>query len=183
MADEEENTTNETKDSGGMMKIILLVNAVLILIGIAVGLTIFLMSGDDENKPTQADTEVLESEGGAEAETETEAKRSGGNPIYVPLNPAFVVNFENQDLVSFLQVDIQVMTYDSAVEQALKVHMPVVRNELLLLLGGKQYHEINTREGKRKLSQDAIKEIRRVLEEAGAPSGIEALYFTSFVMQ
>lgn len=181
MEDEEENTTNEVQGGGGMMKIILLVNAVLLLIGIAVGLTIFLMSGDDEKKVQQADTEVLQGEG--EAEAEPEPKAPTGNPIYVPLNPAFVVNFENQDLVSFLQVDIQVMTYDAAVEQALKAHMPVVRNELLLLLGGKQYHEINTREGKRKLSQDAIKEIRRVLEEAGAPSGIEALYFTSFVMQ
>ncbi len=179
MDDEEETTTNETKDSGSMMKIILLVNIVLILIAISVGVTIFMMSGDDEEKVSQVDTEVLEEAGS----DEVEIPRPGGAPIYVPLNPAFVVNFENQDLVSFLQVDIQIMTYDPAVEQALKVHMPVVRNELLLLLGGKQYHEINTREGKRKLSQEAIREIRRVLEEAGAPSGIEALYFTSFVMQ
>lgn len=177
--DEEETITNETKDSGSMMKIILLVNIVLILIGISVGVTIFMMSGDDEEKVSQTDTEVLEGQGS----DEVEIPRPGGVPIYVPLNPAFVVNFENQDLVSFLQVDIQIMTYDAAVEQALKIHMPVVRNELLLLLGGKQYHEINTREGKRKLSQEAIREIRRVLEEAGAPSGIEALYFTSFVMQ
>lgn len=179
MDDEEETTTNETKDSGSMMKIILLVNIVLVLIGITVGVTIFVMSGDDEEKVSQTDTEVLEGAG----RDEVEIPRQGGAPIYVPLNPAFVVNFENQDLVSFLQVDIQIMTYDAAVEQALKTHMPVVRNELLLLLGGKQYHEINTREGKRKLSQEAIREIRRVLEEAGAPSGIEALYFTSFVMQ
>jgi len=177
--EEEENTTEQPRESGGMMKVILLVNAVLVLIGIAVGVTIFMMSGDDENKTVEADTEVL----GADEAEEVVRRRSGGTPIYIPLNPAFVVNFENQDLVSFLQVDIQVMTYDSSVEQSLKTHMPVVRNELLLLLGGKQYHEINTREGKRKLSQEAIKEIRRVLNEAGAPSDIEALYFTSFVMQ
>ena len=179
MEDEEENTAEPTKESGGMMKIILLVNAVLVLIGIAVGVTIFMMSGNDEKNTTQTDTEVLEGEVAIEADD----PKSGGTPIYIPLNPAFVVNFENQELVSFLQVYIQVMTYDSRVENALKTHMPVVRNELLLLLGGKQYHEINTREGKRKLSQEAIKEIRRVLDEAGAPSGIEALYFTSFVMQ
>jgi len=70
----------------------------------------------------------------------------------VPLHPAFVVNFENQEQVAFLQIDIQIMTYDSSVESALKKHMPAIRNELLLLLGGKQYHEINTREGKRALS-------------------------------
>ena len=179
MADEEEQTIDQPKESGGMLKVILLVNAVLVVIGITVGVTIFMMSGDDDNNTEQVDTEVLQGEVAEVAEPQ----RTGGTPIYIPLNPAFIVNFENQDLVSFLQVDIQVMTYDSSVEQALKVHMPVVRNELLLLLGGKQYHEINTREGKRKLSQEAIKEIRRVLDEAGAPTGIEALYFTSFVMQ
>ena len=75
------------------------------------------------------------------------------------------------------------MTYDTAVELALKAHMPAVRNELLLLLGDKQYHEINTREGKRALSQEAIEVMRKVLKDVGEPNSIEALYFTSFVVQ
>jgi len=184
MADEEKQEDGqeqgEEQAKGGMMKIILLVVAVLLVIGIAVGATVFLMGGDD--KAQGDDTEQLDGEDVADtAEVAKPVKH--GNPIYVALNPAFVVNFENQDKVSFLQVDIQVMTYDSAVEDALKIHMPVVRNELLLLLGGKQYHEINTREGKRQLSQEAIKAIQKVLKDAGAPSSVEALYFTSFVMQ
>ncbi len=176
--DNEQEAVVENKSGGGMMKIILIVNALLLLIGIAAGVTYFLMSGDD-NADQPADAETLaELEGGDEG-----GAPSGGTPIYVPLNPAFVVNFENQEQVSFLQVDIQLMTYDSAVEEAIKVHMPRVRNEILLLLGGKQYHEINTREGKRALAQEAIEAIKRVLDEAGAPSSVEALYFTSFVMQ
>ncbi len=178
MADEEKQEEEQAK--GGMMKIILLGVAVLLVIAIAVGATIFLMGGDD--KAQTDDTELLEGEEADEA-SEGQAPKKHGNPIYVALNPAFVVNFENQDQVSFLQVDIQVMTYDSAVEEAIKIHMPVVRNELLLLLGGKQYHEINTREGKRQLSQEAIQAIQQVLKDAGAPSSVEALYFTSFVMQ
>jgi flagellar FliL protein len=173
--EENENQEENTGSSGGMMKIILIANAVIVLIAIAVGLTIFLMSGDEE--PADQDTEVL-----TDMETPKKAKKTGP-PIYIPLNPAFVVNFENQEQVSFLQVDIEIMTYDPGVEEAIKIHMPRVRNELLLLLGGKQYHEINTRDGKRMLAQDAITEIKRVLEEAGAPSSVQALYFTSFVMQ
>lgn len=179
MVDEDEITEDgeQEKSGGGMMKIILIVNAVLVLIAIAVGVTFFVMSGDDE--PKQADSEMLEP---AQTAPQASVNRSGP-PIYIPLNPAFVVNFENQEQVSFLQVDIQLMTYDPAVEEAINIHMPRVRNELLLLLGGKQYHEINTREGKRALAQEAITEIKRVLEESGAPASIEALYFTSFVMQ
>ncbi len=180
MADEEENkgSGDEEPKKGGMMKIILLVNGVLLLVAIGVGVFIF-MGGDEEPADT-ADSEMIED---AEPVEGAKSKKSRGTPIYVPLHPAFVVNFENQEQVAFLQVDIQIMTYDNTVESALKTHMPAIRNELLLLLGGKQYHEINTREGKRALSQEAIEVMQTVLKDVGAPSSIEALYFTSFVMQ
>ena len=179
MADEEEKTEEAGEQKkGGMMKIILLVNGVLLLIGIGVGVYFFMSGGEDPAE--SADTEMLEE---SEPVESGKSKKSRGTPIYVPLHPAFVVNFENQEQVAFLQVDIQIMTYDSSVEIALKAHMPAVRNELLLLLGGKQYHEINTREGKRALSQEAIEVMRNVLKDVGEPDSIEALYFTSFVMQ
>jgi len=179
MAEKEENgEAGENAKGGGMMKIILLVNALLLLIGIGVG--VFLFLGGEDEAADSGDTEVLED---AESVEGGQAKKSHGSPIYVPLHPAFVVNFENQEQVAFLQVDIQIMTYDSSVEIALKAHMPAVRNELLLLLGGKQYHEINTREGKRALSQEAIQVMQDVLKNAGEAHSIEALYFTSFVMQ
>jgi len=178
MADEEENTGAGDAKGGGMMKIILIVNGLLLLIGIGVG--VFLFLGGEDKAAESVDTEVLED---AENVEGGKAKKSKGTPIYVPLHPAFVVNFENQEQVAFLQVDIQIMTYDSSVEFALKAHMPAVRNELLLLLGGKQYHEINTREGKRALSQEAIQVMQDVLKNAGEAHSIEALYFTSFVMQ
>lgn len=180
MADEKESEDagEEGEKKGGMMKIILLVNGVLLLVGIGVG--VFMFMGGDDAPAESADSEMLEESDAVEGEQKNKKR---GTPIYVPLHPAFVVNFENQDQVAFLQVDIQIMTYDSSVEFALKTHMPAVRNELLLLLGGKQYHEINTREGKRALSQEAIKVMTNVLKEVGEPHSIEALYFTSFVMQ
>lgn len=179
MADENKNEAATEEKSGGMMKIILLVNGLLLIIGIAIGVTVFMMGGDEKSAEGE-DAEMLED--GAEG-ADGKKKKSRGTPIYVPLHPAFVVNFENQEQVSFLQVNIQIMTYDAQVEGALKVHMPAVRNELLLLLGGKQYHEINTREGKRALSEESIESIKQVLANVDEPNAIEALYFTSFVMQ
>lgn len=174
---------------GGMMKIMLIVNAAFLLIAIIVGATWFILAGDKEEQSfekAEEDIEVLApatEEAAPEVAAEATSETGKRIPIYVPLKPSFVVNFENQEQVSFLQVDIQIMTYDARVEKAIDTHMPVVRNELLLLLGGKQYHEINTREGKRQLSEEAMNEIIRVLDQAGAPSSVEALYFTSFVMQ
>ena len=58
MAEENENeAVVEGKSGGGMMKIILIVNAVLILIGIAVGATYFLMGGDDKETSAE-DAEI-----------------------------------------------------------------------------------------------------------------------------
>ncbi|MDH5472365.1 MAG: flagellar basal body-associated FliL family protein [Gammaproteobacteria bacterium] len=186
--DDTEEVESTEKKGNATMKIVLIVNAVLLLIGISVGVTYFLLSDDEPATKVDnvVDTEVINTEPAEQevaAEDVVAEKPASGKHIYVPLKPAFVVNFENPEQVSLLQVDVQLMTYDPAVEKAINIHMPRIRNELLLLFGGKQYHEINTREGKRKLSQDAIMEIQRVLQEEGEPSSVEALYFTSFVMQ
>jgi flagellar FliL protein len=59
-----------------------------------------------------------------------------------------------------------------------------VRNDLLLLLGGQHYDTISTREGKEKLRQQALDAVRRVVASAGGKADkVEAVYFTSFVMQ
>lgn len=190
MADEDLENNDETTDEEGgkkkpgLIKIVLLVNGALLILALIIGLTVFFMSaGEDEPDTAAVDNEVLGETLGEPAAEQADEVVDAGKPIYIPLNPAFVVNFENQDQVSFLQVDIQVMTYDPRVEPALSTHMPAVRNELLLLLSGKQYHEINTREGKRALSQEAMKVIQDVLKSVNEPNSIEALYFTSFVMQ
>jgi flagellar FliL protein len=105
-------------------------------------------------------------------------------PLYVALDPPFVVNFEADQAVRFLQVTVQVMTRDPLTVEKLKASDPVVRNDLLLLLGNQKYTLISTREGKEHLRADALTAIRHVVEAAGGnPERVEAVYFTSFVMQ
>ena len=54
--------------------------------------------------------------------------------IYYQFDPAFVVNFEAEQLVRFLQVTIGVMSRDQPTVDFLKQHDPALRNDLLLLL-------------------------------------------------
>lgn len=104
--------------------------------------------------------------------------------LYVPLDPPFVVNFEAEQLVRFLQVTVQVMSRDPATIELIKANDPVVRNDLLLLLGNQNYAAISSREGKEKLRQQALDAVRKVVTNAGGKAGkVEAIYFTSFVMQ
>jgi flagellar FliL protein len=117
----------------------------------------------------------------AHAETKAVAQLP---PIYIALDPPFVVNFEAEQLVRFLQVTVQVMTRDPESAEVLKANDPVVRNDLLMLLGNQHYETISTREGKEKLRAQALTAVRKVVTNAGGKAEkIEAVYFTSFVMQ
>ncbi len=104
--------------------------------------------------------------------------------LYVALDPPFVVNFESEQQVRFLQVTAQLMSRDPATIEMLKANDPVVRNDLLLLFGGQKYSVISTREGKESLRAQTLAAVRKIVASAGGrPEKVEAVYFTSFVMQ
>lgn len=110
-------------------------------------------------------------------------KAPSGPPIYLPLKP-FVVNFQAGQGARYLQVTVQVMSRDPKTIALLKQNDPMVRNSLLLLLGGQQYKTLDTEAGKQKLRASVLAAIRKVAaENGGKPDRIDAVYFTSFVMQ
>lgn len=173
MAKEEKETEKEeASGSGGSMKMIVIILVVLLLVVIGAGVALFLMMGD-KAAPVAADGSPVPVEEVMEPKV----------PFYVPLHPAFLVNFEDQSSASHLQVDVQVMTYDENVSEAIKIHMPKIRNDLILLFGSQKYEELNTMKGKKALSKKSIEVLEKTLKDAGEAHKIEAFLFTSFVMQ
>jgi flagellar protein FliL len=152
----------------GKLGLILTIIAVLVLGGGGAA-AYFLLGGHKDPKAVAA----------------AKAKEAEKLPaLYVALDPPFVVNFEAEQLVRFLQVTVQVMSRDPETVELVKANDPVVRNDLLLLLGGQHYETISTRDGKEKLRQQALDAVRRVVTSAGGKADkVEAVYFTSFVMQ
>lgn len=105
-------------------------------------------------------------------------------PIYYALDPPFVVNFQTEKLVRFLQVTVQLMSRDAPTIDLLKSNDPAIRNDLLLLYSNQSYDAISTREGMEKLRAETLATVRRVVGGVGGdPKLVEAAYFTSFVMQ
>lgn len=120
---------------------------------------------------------------GSSAKASAKAKAPSGPPIYLPLKP-FVVNFQADQVVRYLQVSVQVMSRDPKTITLLKQNDPVIRNNLLMLLGSQQYTTLDTEAGKEHLRAEVLAAIRKVaLENGGKPAHVEAIYFTSFVMQ
>jgi len=141
--------------------------AALVLLGGGVGAWFLLPHSDAHSKKAQV-----------------KSKEPPSPPLYVALDPPFVVNFEGDQSVRFLQVTVQVMTRDPPTVEMLKTNDPAVRNDLLLLLGNQKSTTLATRDGKEHLRADALAAIRHVVESAGGkPALVEAIYFTSFVMQ
>jgi len=105
-------------------------------------------------------------------------------PLFLALDPPFVVNFDSEQAVRFLQITVQLMSRDAATIELLKANDPVVRNDLLLLFGNQKYAVLSTRAGKEALRNQALASVREVIRGAGGHAErLEAVYFTSFVMQ
>lgn len=108
-------------------------------------------------------------------------------PLYYTLADNLVVNFRKGGGARYLEIGIELMTRDPKTLEALKTQTPVIRNNLILLLGDQTYESLATREGKEALRTAALAEVQSALGELGAEGeggpGVESLYFTTFVMQ
>lgn len=127
-----------------------------------------------------------ESHGEGKSEGKGEGKGEGGKKgaaVYFPMTPAFVVNLSDADSSRFLQIDMEVLAKNVEVTDAVKLHMPQIRNSVLMLLSQQKQHDIDTREGKEALQAKVLAEIQRILTAETGKPGVDAVYFTSFVMQ
>jgi flagellar FliL protein len=126
--------------------------------------------------------------GGDAAKKKAEAEKAAHElklpAQFVALDPPFVVNFGPGSSSRFLQIAVQLMTRDPHLVEFLDHNTPIIRNDLLLLFGNKQVEEVSSNEGKEALRAAALVAVRKIIAAEGEkPDGLEAVYFTSFVMQ
>lgn len=164
----------EEKGGGKKMLFIAIGGGVIVS---AILVAVLFFTGVIGGKPQQA-TEGEGEAAAAEKESKTKAPL-----IYQPVEPPFVVSFSTDADVRFMQVKLQVADRDPAVIERVKNNLPAIRNSLILLFSSQKPEELVTREGKEKLRQAALEEVRKVLAEQTGDGTLENLYFTSFVMQ
>ena len=102
--------------------------------------------------------------------------------VYYAIDPPLVVNFEDGSVVRFLQITMEIMAHDPKTIESVQKNIPLIRNNLLLLMSNRNYQSMMSREGKEKLRQEALAEIRAVQKKEGGPD-IDDVLFTSFVVQ
>ncbi len=176
MADEDNaEQGEETPKKGGKKKLIVMILIGIALIGLSIGGTLFALQMLNPEEPTElAEGEVAEGE---------EAAPTKQSAIYFPLKPPIIVNFQARGRQRFLQAELTLMARDNEVIEAVEIHMPMIRNSLVMLFGGQIYEDMQTAEGKELLRQEALAEVQRLLEQEIGQPGVEQILFTNFVMQ
>lgn len=167
--------------SGKGMKILVGVMALLLMV--AVGAVSYLL-GHRSAPAAGATAENASSEKADEkSESSSESKGGSHDALYLALDPPFVVNFQSDTAARFLQVGVQLMAHDQKALDAAKASEPAVRNALVMLFSSQDAKTLISREGKEKLRTDALAEISKIVAERTKGASLDAVYFTSFVMQ
>ena len=108
---------------------------------------------------------------------------AGDPPRYLKLHPALTVNLAAAEGSRFLRVETQIMSRDEATLQLARQHMPALRHALILLFSEQAPAAVRSIEGKERLRREALQALNGVLERETGETPIEAVYFTSMVVQ
>lgn len=105
-------------------------------------------------------------------------------PFYVPLQPAFVINYGGQGRLKYLRAELSVRVDSIHIANSVRHHLPYIRNNLVMLFSRQTEEEINSLDGRESMRKKALEEIRRILmKEDKTKKGVEDLFFTNFVVQ
>ncbi len=162
-------------------KLLIIVLIGVLLLGVSATATLMLTGilSEDEEVAEQSDTGNKKSA----AKQKGSATKSKAPLTYVPLDPPFVVNFSADTDIRFLQITVEVGTRAPEVVDSIKEHRPAIRNSLVMLFSSQDPYELNTREGKEQLRSESLSEIQKVMKAETGTTGVESVFFTSFVMQ
>ena len=152
---------------GKLKLVILIVVALLLAIGLSVGATWYFMHSN-QSKPV------------AVAETAPVGKQPA---IFESMAPAFVANFNQNGRQRYMQVSITMLARNQADLDALKVHMPVIRNNLVMLFSGQDFATLASPVGQEMLRQKATASVQEVAQKELGKVVVEQLLFTNFVLQ
>ncbi len=118
-----------------------------------------------------------------EAAAEGDAPAVLERPIYVPVKPAFVVNYGGPGKLKYLKLEISLRVADTSASNAARHHMPLIRDYLVRLFSRQLDEDIETQESKERLRLSALEGVQQVLMDEDGEQGVTNLFFSNFVIQ
>jgi flagellar FliL protein len=137
---------------GGKKKLIIIIIAAVLVLVLGGGGAAFFLT----KKPTVEGEETADEDGG-HAKAEAPAAKAKPKhdpkhpPTFVPLDP-FTVNLADRESERYAQVAVTLEIDDAKTADELKLYMPAIRNNILMVLSHKTAEQLLTRAGKEKLA-------------------------------
>jgi len=155
----------------------------VVALAIAAGAGLYF-TGFFEDEPVPEVEKTASAESGAEAaeEEQSDEADASAETLYHELKPPFMVNFSKGN-IRVLKVTLSLMAKAEKTVEAVKLHDPVIRNNILMLLSSEDLNVLKTADGKAKLQVSIKEEINKVLAERKTSSKVEEVFFTELVMQ
>lgn len=115
------------------------------------------------------------------AQEEKEAVVEGS--IYIPLEPPFVVNYGGSGRLKYLKTELSIRVHDVHTASAVRHHMPLIRNAIVMLLSRQSEESVTTTEGVEKLRETAKQEIIDLLKSEQNAAEVLDVYFNNLIIQ
>jgi len=171
MADKEAADGEQGVKGSKKKLIIILVAIIVLLLGGGGAAAFFLLSGGGNDGEAQQ-VEVVKREA-----IYTKIRTLEGKP-------SFVVTLQSSDdKRHYMQAFIEAKSRDPVVDEALKLHMPLIVARLNALFATQAFEELQTLEGKQALRTEATALVQSIVQEKIGQPGVETILFTNFVMQ
>ena len=196
----EENGEEEVKKGKPIVKIILIVVGVLLLLGLAVGGTLFATGFFDPKPEEAAQAKIEQLQGEAAAAEKGAEVGPDGKPVepkrvtkstpdaekfeytYKEIERELLANLTNSRKV--MQVQIAFMTrYDERVFKNVEKHEFAIRSVTLDVMRQITEDQLDRPEFRKELAEKIREALNAKLESLEDFGGIEEVYFTSFVVQ
>jgi flagellar protein FliL len=120
--------------------------------------------------------------GGDEGESEEVAEETFIPSSYHQIQKAIVTTVQAEGRQRYAQVYLALESTDQQALEAAKLHMPLIRSQLVTVLGSSDFNELQTPEGRSGLADRMLTTVNRVLEQEGEPA-ITRVLFRNFVVQ
>ena len=158
----------EAATGGSRKNVIMFVIALFVAVGASVGGTVFFLSSSEET----TSVEVVEA-----------VSSKPQTAIYHNMRPPYVVNYLTGSKPRYLQAEFTVMARNEEAIEAVILHMPLIRSEIVSYLSEQNFLELQTQEGKEAVRRGIVELVNRVLATYKVTPGIESALFTNFVLQ
>jgi flagellar FliL protein len=176
----------------GKKKLLIVLALVLLVLAAGGGGLVFWLKAKAHAAQAAEEAEGADGPGSAKATARRDPKVV---PVFAALD-SFTVNLADREADRYAQVGISLELADSKAGERIKVFMPAIRNNILMVLAHKRAADLLDRAGKENLADEVLRETERALGLEPLPPGstarvsadaearpVRAVHFSNFIIQ